>query len=227
MPLHLQVKLLTLLLWFACVYVHELGHAVTAYVGGDSGVPKRGGFSPIRIWFTSPFLSLVLPLVALLYGGLPLPGAAVQIDRSALRSKPWIALTYLAGPGGTVLATLALLAAYLGMVAAGGGWEPLRLALAFVIVLNVMSCLINLAPIPPLDGYGVATSWMEGEALKRAWRVAPYAMVGVFVLLFNVPALSGWLWVTSLKAGVLGGVDRADFQEALQLAIFTSWFARG
>lgn len=226
MPRHLEVKLLIVGLWFFAVYVHELGHAVTAYVGGDSKVKERGGFSPIRIWLTSPMLSLVIPLLALLIGGLPLPGAAVTIDRAALRTRTWVAMTFAAGPAATILVTLAMLVAYLGLRSAGDSVaEPLRLALAFLVVMNVMSCLINAAPIPPLDGFGAATAWLPRETLVKVYAVAPYVMIAMLLVLLKVPPISRGLWTVSLWGASLGGVADPDFRAAAGL-VFAPWFSR-
>ena len=82
-------KLALLVGWILSVCFHEFCHALVAYWGGDRSVKEKGylGMNPAA--YIDPMMSLLLPAVILLMGGFPLPGAAVRIDRSALRSRVW------------------------------------------------------------------------------------------------------------------------------------------
>jgi Zn-dependent protease len=93
-PLFLAI----LICWIFSVCVHEFAHALVAYIGGDRSVVEKGylHFNPFK--YIDPVGSLLIPAAFLLMGGLPLPGGAVSINRSALRSKHWDALVSAAGP---------------------------------------------------------------------------------------------------------------------------------
>ena len=73
--------------WVVSLCLHEYGHAVTAYRGGDTSVASKGYLTLDVRRYADPGLSLVLPLIILLIGGLPLPGGAVWINQWALRSR--------------------------------------------------------------------------------------------------------------------------------------------
>ena len=57
-----------------------------------------------------------------------------------------------------------------------GDLEPLEL----IVFFNVMLALFNLLPIPPLDGYEFALSFLPH---RQAIQVQRYAQYGFFVLL--------------------------------------------
>ncbi|HEY9616580.1 MAG TPA: hypothetical protein V6C64_07060, partial [Microcoleaceae cyanobacterium] len=75
--------------WIISICVHEFGHAIVAYWGGDTSVKDKGYLTLNPIKYAHPVLSLLLPLVFLLLGGIPLPGAAVYIDSRQLRGRGW------------------------------------------------------------------------------------------------------------------------------------------
>ena len=101
----------TNLLWCTLVFVafgfsvclHEFGHAIVAYWGGDHSVKDKGYLTLNPLRYTNVSTTLVLPLIFLLMGGIPLPGAAVYINHSELRSKAWKSADSAEGPFATIL----------------------------------------------------------------------------------------------------------------------------
>ncbi|MEM9137739.1 MAG: site-2 protease family protein, partial [Cyanobacteria bacterium P01_F01_bin.42] len=79
------------------VCLHEFGHAIVAYWGGDRSVQQKGYLTLNPLKYTHPTYSIVMPLIFLLLGGLPLPGAAVYINTRALRSRGWRSAVAVAG----------------------------------------------------------------------------------------------------------------------------------
>src|SRR5437879_5534266 len=57
-------------------------------------------------------MSLILPILFLLLGGIALPGGAVYINHSALRTRAWSSAVALAGPVGTLLCGLLIFAVF-------------------------------------------------------------------------------------------------------------------
>src|SRR5260370_25027627 len=103
-------------------------------------------------------MSIIFPVIFLLLGGISLPGGAVYIDHSALRSRAWDSLVSLAGPIGTALCGLVVAAPFL--VPGHYGWYTasnvgLFAALAFLGLLLVVSLLLNVLPIPRSHGFGI------------------------------------------------------------------------
>src|SRR6188474_2888900 len=97
--------------WIFSLCLHEFSHAIVAYYGGDYTVKEKGylTFNPLK--YTHPFLSIVLPLLILLMGGIGLPGGAVYIETRLIRSRYWLSAMSLAGPAanGLVAVSLAVL----------------------------------------------------------------------------------------------------------------------
>src|SRR5678815_2748961 len=63
--------------WIFSVCLHEFGHAVVAYKGGDYTVRDKGylTFNPLK--YTDPLFSIILPVLFVALGGIGLPGGAV------------------------------------------------------------------------------------------------------------------------------------------------------
>ena len=61
---------------------HEFGHAYTALLGGDKSVIRNGYLSLNPLKYSHPFLSVVMPVIFMLIGGLPLPGGDVPPEIS-------------------------------------------------------------------------------------------------------------------------------------------------
>ncbi len=65
-----------------------------------------------------------------------------------------------------------------------------RYALAFLAFLQVTAALLNMLPVPGLDGYGVVEPWLSYGVKRRIEPYAPYGFFVVIALLF-VPAVNG------------------------------------
>src|SRR6266550_6157281 len=75
--------------WVTSLCIHEFGHALLAYLGGDRSVAAAGYLSLNPLKYTHPVLSIALPIVFLLIGGIGLPGGAVYLNERAIRSDRW------------------------------------------------------------------------------------------------------------------------------------------
>ncbi len=69
--------------------LHEFGHALAAYLGGDTSVRDAGYLTLNPLKYSHPLLSIIMPVLFLMMGGIGLPGGAVYINRHALRSSTW------------------------------------------------------------------------------------------------------------------------------------------
>jgi Zn-dependent protease len=188
--------------WVVSLCLHEFGHAIVAYRGGDHEVAGRGYLTLDPRRYTDPVLSIVLPLVFLIIGGLPLPGGAVLINHWALRSKPVESLVSLAGPLFNLVIGLVLNVVVLLAPLPGG----LQLAFAYLAFLQVLTFLFNILPVPGFDGFGVLAPWLSREAQAVALKVRPWAPLVLFALLFAVPAVSSVFFTIGRGLfGVLGG----------------------
>ena len=138
--------------WITSVCVHEFGHALVAYLGGDRSVVGHGYLTLNPLLYTSTFLSVVMPIAFLLLGGIALPGAAVYINRSALRNRLWDSAVSIAGPAGTALCGLLIAIPFL--VPGHLAWMESHVsffgALAFLGFIEAFALLLNMLPIPGL-----------------------------------------------------------------------------
>jgi Zn-dependent protease len=192
--------------WISSLCLHEFGHAVVAYLGGDRSVARAGYLTLNPLKYTHPLMSLVMPIAFVLLGGVGLPGGAVYVDRSALRGKGWDALVSAAGPLATLLFTLAAALPFLlGVVTIESSLPhlPLWTALAFLVVLELGALLLNLLPIPPLDGFGIIAPLLSWETRLTAARLGNLGILVVFFLLWQGPVADAfWNAVRSLAGGL-------------------------
>src|SRR5262245_50442824 len=148
--MELQCFFIVTILWVFSVCLHEFGHAWVAYRGGDFTVASKGYLTMNPLRYTHPVFSILMPVVFMMLGGIGLPGGAVYIDRSLLRSRWWGTAVSLAGPAANlVLIVLLGLAFKSGLIPADSS-KLATIALAFLLQLEVSALLLNLLPIPPL-----------------------------------------------------------------------------
>src|SRR5207244_672355 len=76
---------------------------------GDRSVADKGYLTLNPLRYTDAMLSIVLPLVFLVLGGIGLPGGAVWIDRSRIRGRLRHSLVSAAGPLVNIVLALVLL----------------------------------------------------------------------------------------------------------------------
>jgi len=177
--------------WVTSVCIHEFGHASVAYLGGDRSVAASGYLTLDPLRYTNLLGSIILPVVFLLLGGVALPGGAVYINHSALRSRAWDSLVSLAGPGGTL--GCALLVAIPFLIPGHDAWVTADnvnffSALAVLGFFEAAALVLNLLPVPGLDGFGILRPWLPYSIQAAALRFSQLAIIGLFVILWNFEA---------------------------------------
>jgi Zn-dependent protease len=166
--------------WIASLTLHEFGHAFVAYRGGDAGVAQKGYLTLDVRRYTDPVLSILLPL------------------RNRATSS-WVSL---AGP----LSNLGVGAALCLVTALVPMSTGLFFGLSYLALLQVMTFLINILPIPGLDGWGAIEPYLSPQARAFGARVRPWAPLVLFALFFAFRPLSDALWyVAGLIFNAFGG----------------------
>lgn len=175
--------------WILCVCIHEFSHALVAYWGGDETVRHKGYLSLDPTRYIDPVMSLLIPAIVLLMGGFPLPGGAVRIDWTRLRSRAWLIWISAAGPISNFLLFLAfagVLHPRLGIVSPRFGLQPTWVYFCgCMAVLNFFATLINLIPVPPLDGFGIIEQRLTPE-MQWKMRQPQVAFVSIAILFFVI-----------------------------------------
>jgi Zn-dependent protease len=168
--------------WLVSLCLHEYAHAVLAYQAGDVGVAQRGYLTLNPLKYTHPLLSIVLPVLVLILGGIGLPGGAVWVDRHAIRSRLMDSLISFAGPAANILFTIALVVPFaigVDSFAHLDFWS----AVAFLGFLQLTASLLNLLPIPGVDGGNLIEPWLNEQGRRGFGYVAPFGLLLLFGLL--------------------------------------------
>lgn len=223
-----QHTLATGFLWFLAFLfsttVHEAMHALAALRGGDPTAYHGGqvSLSPVPHVKREPIGMLVVPLLTSLTQGWAIGWASTPYDpRWAARYPKRAALMAAAGPAGNL--GIAMVAFVLIKVGLAAGWfiapesfsfEHLVASpsgdgetfageiLSILLTLNVLLCVFNLIPLPPLDGASVMGLFLPARAAVKvqelshspifqmaglviAWRVFPSVVRPLFFLLLR------------------------------------------
>lgn len=182
------------------ITLHEAAHAFVASRLGDRTAQALGRVTINPFKHVDPVGTLLVPGLILLaskaLGGGLLFGWAkpVPVIASNLRSpRRDMGLVAAAGPGANLLMALGWGIAIKAMVVTGVGDEFfVRMAYAGIVV-NIALAVLNLMPVPPLDGGRILTSLLPLRLAIPYSRLEPY---GIFILLA--------LLATGLLGNVIG-----------------------
>jgi Zn-dependent protease len=181
--------------WVTSLCIHEFGHAFIAYLGGDRSVASAGYLSLNPLKYIHPLLSIGLPVVFLLLGGLGIPGGAVYLNEQAIRNNRWRSFASAAGPLSNLL--FAILIGWPFLVFRGAapfGNEQFWAALAFLVFVELSAVVLNLLPIPPFDGFGIIAPWLSIELRIFANRLGMLPLLVLFFLLWQGGPVSATFW---------------------------------
>jgi len=209
--------------------IHEASHSLVAWLGGDE-TAYRGGqvtLNPLPHMRREPFGTILVPLISFFYSGWMMGWASAPYDPEWGRRHPTRqAIMSAAGPASNLcLGALAFFVIKLFLRAglfvapaqvnfsqmvvpapglAEGHWAyPVAFALSVALNLNILLCLFNLIPLPPLDGAGVLQGlWPDGagrmfDAFHRnpmlslvglvvAWQAFDYIFPPVFGIMLSL-----------------------------------------
>ena len=172
--------------WLVSLCLHEFGHAFTAWRYGDHDVEVRGYLTLNPLKYSNPMLSLGLPVLFIALGGIGLPGGAVYVRTSWMTPRQRTVVS-LAGPFANVVLAIVLL------IAVRVFYDPAHLvfwsAIAFLGFLQVTAVILNLLPIPGLDGYGALEPHLAYETQRKLDPVKGWGFL-ILLLLLIVPALN-------------------------------------
>ena len=187
--------------------LHEASHAWAAMRGGDLTAYRGGQVSldPLHHIRREPFGMVALPVLSLVLSGWPFGFASAPYDpRWAMRHPKRAAWMALAGPASnltlvlcsTVVIRVGMLFDVLaapnsvrfGVVVTsevGGLWEGLAFLLSVFFSLNLLLCVFNLLPLPPLDGSAAVPLFLSEESTRRyqqfLWGQPGLAWLGVIL----------------------------------------------
>jgi len=205
--------------WVISLCLHEFGHALAAFVCGDRSVRDKGYLTLDPLHYTDVQFSIFWPLVFLAMGGIGLPGGAVYVNVQAL-SPLQRSLVSAAGPVATLAVLIGLLGILHGAEGALAAAPALRAALAFLAFLQLTALVLNLLPIPGLDGWGIIAPALPRRLQVVGARMAGIAAALLFVALFLIPPVNQMFWQVVLGLCEFSGLDAREALRGLRLFQF-------
>jgi Zn-dependent protease len=174
------------------ITVHEVSHGWVAKKYGDNTASSQGRLTLNPIKHIDLFGTIILPGILLMTGTGFIFGWAkpVPVDpRNFKNPLHDMAIVALAGPVSNLLMALGwALVTRLG-VTIGAGAEAISLPLIYTgvagISINLVLALINLLPIPPLDGSRILTGMLPGYWAWQYNRLERYGFIILLVLLYT------------------------------------------
>lgn len=185
--------------WIVSVALHEFGHAITAFWGGDESVEDKGYLTLNPLKYSNPVLSIIIPVVMLLLGGIGFPGGAVYINVHALRKPAYRSLVSAAGPLANLFVVFLLALPFDNipfMLFFGYAPEIFLMAIAFLAFLQITAILINLLPIPGLDGFGILEPYLPQEFVGVAGFIRPFGFFILYFFVFVDSPISEMFWTS-------------------------------
>ncbi|MFI2348825.1 site-2 protease family protein [Streptomyces sp. NPDC019443] len=169
--------------WIVSLCLHEYAHARTALHSGDISIGTKGYLTLNPLVYTHAMLSIVLPVLFVILGGIGLPGGAVFIERGRITGRWKHSLISAAGPLTNLLFAVVCTAPFWLDALDGVPWV-FRFALAFLALLQITAAILNSLPVPGLDGYGMIEPWLSYKIRRQVEPYAPFGLLAVFGILF-------------------------------------------
>ena len=213
------------------ITLHEAAHGYVAKYFGDLTAYSQGRVSLNPIRHIDPIGTVALPLLMLalskLFGGGFIFGWAKPVPvnfgnlRHPKRDMLWVAA---AGPAANlVMAIFWVLMVKLSFSETLGENSlalPLALMGAAGVMVNVIFMVLNLLPIPPLDGGRIMVSLLPHRLAYPFSRIEPYGFFIILALMFtHVLDVVMWPLVTIAIQGVaaLADIPVLDLYKLLKL----------
>ena len=174
------------------ITVHEAAHGYAAKFFGDLTAEKLGRITLNPLKHIDPLGTVILPAITLIVGGVLFGWAKpVPVNFGNLRNPKkdmlWVAA---AGPASNLVMAI-LWGILLGFVKRGldAGEFPtaayLFVEMAYVgITINIVLMVLNLLPLPPLDGGRIAVSLLPNNLAIQLSRTEKYGFVILIALMF-------------------------------------------
>lgn len=194
--------LLDFLIW-ASVFIfsatcHEAAHALVAKLGGDDTAYAAGQvtLNPVPHIQREPVGMIVIPAISFFLSGSMIGWASAPYNPNwAARYPRRSALMALAGPAANlVLFVFGIIALHLTFAFAGplgSGLVEFLSKLSFIFAsLNLLLCIFNLIPVPPLDGAEIILLFFpESRAEEIRTKLRSAGMVAFLIVFFIFPKI--------------------------------------
>ena len=172
------------------ITLHEAAHGYVAKHYGDLTAYAQGRVTLNPLRHIDPLGTIIVPLLLLAVGSHYIFGWAKPVPvnfanlRRPKRDMLWVAA---AGPGANLLmAFLWALVIKFGLAMPESDLaEPMILMGKAGILINAILLVLNLLPLPPLDGGRIAVSLLPRRIAYRFSQIEPYGFIILLILLFT------------------------------------------
>ncbi|MEW6170710.1 MAG: site-2 protease family protein [Candidatus Omnitrophota bacterium] len=176
--------IISLIIFFFAVIIHEISHGLVAYKLGDPTAKYSGRLTLNPFVHIDPVGTIILPIVLILMNSPVIFGWAKPVPvnfwnlKNPQRDMIWVGL---AGPLANILLGLLLILALKSPFTTNIFLSDI---LKTAIIINLVLAIFNLIPIPPLDGSRVLMGLLPRETAIGYSMLEPFGFLIVFMLLF-------------------------------------------
>ena len=171
------------------VTVHEASHGYVANYYGDRSAKMLGRLTLNPIKHVDLLGTIIVPLTLIILNPGFIFGWAKPVPvnpRNLKNPRKQLAIIAFAGPLSNFV--MALMWAIIAKIAVNiSFWfnAPLYLMATAGIQINFILMLLNLLPLPPLDGSKILNNFLTGRAAVFYDKVEPYGFIILVLLLFS------------------------------------------
>ena len=170
------------------ITVHEAAHGYAAKHFGDMTAFNAGRITLNPLKHIDPFGTILLPALTIMLGGILFGWAKpVPVDFRRLRNPKkdmlWVAA---AGPASNfVMAIFWVLLMKFSVNVPEAFVLPMTLMAKAGVSINIVLMVLNLLPLPPLDGGRIAVSLLPMRLARPFAQIERYGFIILIVLLFS------------------------------------------
>jgi Zn-dependent protease len=153
----------------------------------------------------------------------------VYLQPHAFRTKAQRSLASAVGPLTNVAFAIVLIlfaksqAPASVLYAPGASTGQLRFwsAVAFLGLLQLTAAVLNLLPVPGLDGYGIIEPYLDPETRRVGDKIKPWGLLGVILIVFYLKPLKNAFF--DLVDAIYRGIGGDDLLPAIGNEFFKWW----